>query len=241
MQPRDATRCAAGLPLAVMGGMRAAVLCLLAIALPGCLLSTDGGKGGGDGNCLAESDDEPAITPAPLRNPESLLCDSFGGGCDPDCGPCPAIDRAPIPTWGICGSECDALGETECSANQSCRVVRDARCAIDGNCATDYVGCFPIDMQPDPSIDCFAAQTGWDCSRSASCTALHEAPCATALDPQCSQPFAMCIPEGGSPGRCHEPATCRAVAPACPTGTMPGVANGCWTGACIPTRLCEAQ
>jgi hypothetical protein len=43
------------------------------------------------------------------------------------------------------------------------------------------------------------------------------------------------------PGRCWDPVACDAAPPACPTGTVPGIANGCYTQACIPTDLCEPQ
>lgn len=216
------------------------------VASTGCDLFFDGGGRRPD-RCevLAEGaiDDGTAeVAPAPLRDPERLTCEAFGGGCDPECGPCPetAVALAPIPSWGVCGSPCEALGEAACAASPECRVVRDARCTIWADCTTDFIGCFPIDGAPDPEVDCFAARDGWTCSRSAACTALHEqTPCPLSTDAQCPRPFALCVPEGADPGRCHEEALCDVPTPSCPSGTTPGVANGCFTGACIPLELCE--
>jgi hypothetical protein len=117
--------------------------------------------------------------------------------------------------------------------------VRDAKCAIAGNCTTDFVGCFPIDGAPDPSVQCFTATSGWDCSRNAACSALHrpESPCG--LDGICPRDFALCVPEGRSPGKCHAQALCDAVGPACGPNATAGIENGCFTGACIPNDLCE--
>lgn len=215
---------------------------LAAFALPGCMIFFDDGGKRPPICDLAE----PASLPAPLRNPEALTCDQLGGGCNPECGPCAettkggAQDLAPLPTWGTCGSSCETLTEGACAANAECRVVKDARCAIGGDCATDFVGCFPIDNAPDPTVDCFAARDGWTCSRSAACTALHRTDfaCQARDSAQCERPFALCIEEGKDPGRC-ESAACDRAPPNCPSGTVPGVATGCYTNACIPLALCD--
>ncbi len=221
------------------------ILLLVVVLASGCeLFFDDGGKRPPE--CLdtpAAEDTSADVAPAPLRNPETLTCESFGGGgCNPDCGPCPAqTDLAPIPSWPVCGTACETLAETECAARSECRVVKDARCMIGSQiCITDFMGCFPVDNAPDPTIDCFAARDGWTCSRSNACTALHDTAASQCQGDQCARPFGLCVPEGKSPGNCQSPITCDALPPTCPTGTTPGRANSCWTGACIPTSLCEA-
>jgi hypothetical protein len=190
-------------------------------------------------------DDVPAAdsAPAPLRNPHQLTCESFGGGepCDLACGPCPQTDSrealAPIPSWGVCFSTCEGVDEKTCEERSDCRVVRDARCAISGMCPS-FMGCFPTDNFVDPATDCLRASDGETCSRSAECTAFHRnEPCP--LDAECPRPFALCMPEGSSPGRCFDQAVCGAPQPACPAGTTAGVINGCFSGVCIPNDLCE--
>ena len=235
------------------------VLRLIAVVslLPGCeLFFDDGGRRPDHCDVLAgqETDGAPQIAPAPLRDPEQLTCESFGGGCDPACGPCPAgsddappprdlpavAARAPLPPWGVCGSPCETLDEAACAASSECRVVRDARCAVAGSCATEFVGCFPLDNVRNPNLDCFAARDGWTCSQSAACSALHDVS-ACSTSGECFRPFALCVPEGKSPGRCFEQAACDAAPPGCPPNARPGVANGCYTGACIPVEHCEAH
>ena len=211
---------------------------LIAIILmtSGCTLFFEGGKGG-DVCLLDQTGAE--LEPAPLRNPENLTCESFGGGCDPQCGPCPAVaELAPIPSWGFCGSPCESLDESACALSAECRVAKDIRCAVDGTCLTDFMGCFPIDGGADPTVDCLSVTDGWTCSRSAQCTAFHRNdPCPD--DGQCPREFTLCMPEGASPGRCFDPVACDALPPPCPIGTAAGVTGLCYSGACIPDELCE--
>src|SRR5262249_11431211 len=144
---------------------------------------------------------------APQRNPQTLTCEQFGGGCDPRCGPCDlAADLAPLPTWGFCSSECEQLAEAQCAASPQCRVVKDAACAVAADCVTDYLGCFPTDQIIEASLDCFAAADGFTCSRSAECTAYHRSGLGTS--PQLAREFAMCAPEGVAVGTCAGDVLC---------------------------------
>ena len=217
--------------------MRSLALIALVVSFAGCLLFDDRG---GQSPCVSGADlGAPAFEPTPLRNPENLICQSFGAPCDPSCGVCPPqAGFAPTPTWGICGSSCDSLDESTCSTRPDCRIAKDARCAVFADCTTDFLGCLPTDSFTQ-SVDCFAATDGQTCSRSSACTALHRVePCPLGIGVECSTPFAMCVPEGQSPGQCFQPVTCRAIGPNCPLDTTPGIENGCFTGACIPMDLC---
>jgi hypothetical protein len=235
---------AIGVVVAVNRRMRTFALVAITV-LSGCnLFFDDGGKRPIECTDVATSKAEPDSEPAlpPLRDPDHLSCQSFGGStCNPECGECPPqSDLAPIPTWGVCGSFCESLTESDCAASSECRVVKDAACMISEDCITDFMGCFPIDTTPDPNVDCFAARDGWTCSRSAACSALHErGSCPSPDHPACSRLFATCVPEGESPGKCHDPVVCDKAPPACQNGTLPGVANGCYTGGCIPFSVCE--
>jgi hypothetical protein len=214
------------------------LVALFAMSLSGCLLYfDDGGK-----SCDLPAD---FAEPAPLRNPQTLTCDSFGGSqCDPSCGPCPPAlesqDLAPIPSWGSCGSFCEGLDEGSCALEASCRVVKDIHCAIgDVPCATDFLGCFPTDNITDRLQPCALNTDGDSCSRNAACTAFHRQGSALRTSPQLVQEFVLCMDEGRTPGRCFEPVACDALPPKCPSGTTPGVVDLCWSGACIPDDLCE--
>jgi hypothetical protein len=186
-----------------------------------------------------------ASTPVrPLRNPDTLTCEAINNPppCDPTCGPCPPTGLANgvfLPTWNFCGTSCDALDATACAARTDCRVVRDLGCAVSGACANDFVGCFPLDMTV-MTVDCARATDGDTCSRSSACTAFHRND--NACQPNsvdCARTFALCMAAGASPGHCHDKVVCNLAPPQCATGTTAGVANGCFTGACIPNDLCE--
>ncbi|MBA3465180.1 MAG: hypothetical protein H0T46_34940 [Deltaproteobacteria bacterium] len=221
--------------------MRRLAFVAFLVTAPACSVFWEKGSGGGDDVCVFGENDEPAIAQAPLRDPSNLTCVSFGGGgCNPECGPCPAITahRTPVPSWGVCGSGCDALGDGACTMTPDCRTTRDATCTIGPNaCITDFLGCFPTDFSRDDTINCFTADAS-TCSRSKKCEAHHgHAPCPVGGG-ECPRPFVTCVPVGVSPGSCDGQVTCRRVAPTCPAGTTPGIANGCYTDACIVTTQC---
>ncbi len=194
----------------------------------------------------AREDGIQEIAPAPLRDPSDLTCDNYGGYCNPECGPCPEVASAaallptpPIPSYGYCGHICETYNQSQCAADPACRVVLDAECSFGTlDCFTNFMGCFPTDTQQDSSIDCWTADA-WDCSRSNECTAYHStAGCGPNEDcAETRRPFALCAPEGEDPGDCEQ-ATCDRTPPQCPSGTFPGVRNGCYTEACIPSELC---
>src|ERR1043165_123055 len=122
-----------------------ASLSLILFLTPSCAVDDDvvgDGSDAGNRSGPACKDPESIASPQELRNPETLVCESYGGTpCDPNCGPCPEVVEEP--TWGVCGSPCDELAENDCERNVACRVVKDAVCAVSGNCVSDYVGCFP--------------------------------------------------------------------------------------------------
>lgn len=223
--------------------MRYLLLLAAALALAsGCTLVFDGG--GGDDDVCAFAEDTPAIAPAPQRNPDTLECQDFGGPiCDPACGPCPAVDLdlAPVSTWGFCGSTCEGLAESACAAAPECRVVKDAKCAVAGGCTTDFLMCLPTDQIIDRTTDCLAARDGFTCSKNPGCTAFHYRKLVVAPDATNILAFATCAPEGRAPGTCYGTVSCLRPPPACPSQHMPAIANGCYTGACLPLAVCEPQ
>jgi hypothetical protein len=50
-----------------------------------------------------------------------------------------------------------------------------------------------------------------------------------------------CVPTNQDPGSCTGSITCGLMAPACPAGSTAGIANGCYTGYCIPNADCGAH
>lgn len=183
---------------------------------------------------------QPDIAYVGLRNPQTLSCEFSEPppSCDSRCGPCPEYDQAPRPSWGSCASTCDGRAEAACEKAGGCRAVRDAGClATDTTCVTTFAGCFPTDTQTS-SIDCFAADDGDACSRDDRCTAWHEAYNTPRRTPEIARPFVVCAPEGVDPGRCDGVVTCDEAPPVCGDGRVPGIAGGCYTGACLPAALC---
>jgi hypothetical protein len=53
--------------------------------------------------------------------------------------------------------------------------------------------------------------------------------------------FSYCTdePSGIDPGSCVGEVTCESLPPECPANTVPGRANSCWTGFCIPLDQCD--
>jgi hypothetical protein len=176
---------------------------------------------------------EPA--PASLVDPSTLACEliHYPGVCPPGCA-CPATGAgAEIPSWGSCDSPCRKLDEQACGADPTCRIARDWASYYENR--PSFVGCYPTDTQTIIAERCEPLDA-WGCSRDHNCMALYESTpndCATCAQEQ----FQECIPAGQRAGSCGL-VTCRAVGPTCPTGTTPGVENGCYTGACIPTQFC---
>lgn len=222
------------------------VVASLVLTLSGCfILFDEHGKGGGGDDCLVPATDEPqpGALAAPQRNPFDLSCQSFGGTCDPACGPCPETGAAlaPLPSWGFCFSSCESHDEATCETDDRCRVIKDARCAIDGTCVTDFLGCVEIDQFVDVLVDCTLVTDAETCSRNPACTGYYEPNGCSILQngPACGASFAFCGPEGRGAGRCFDQAACDRLPPACPAGTTPGVADGCFTDTCIPNAQCE--
>jgi hypothetical protein len=48
----------------------------------------------------------------------------------------------------------------------------------------------------------------------------------------------VCESDSLDPGQCSGQVTCNLAPPQCPTGTTPGIEDGCYTGYCIPLVDC---
>ncbi|MGE3768884.1 MAG: hypothetical protein AB7L94_41920 [Kofleriaceae bacterium] len=223
--------------------MRLASIVVTLALVPGCQLWFNGGD---------DADDDPCVRPAiaegysqRLVNPDTLACQTFTQPtCDHQCGPCPG-GAIYIPPWGECASPCIGLSESACMADSQCRVARshdDYYSQWTG--VDDYMGCYPLNTGPAPDVERCEGLDAEQCAWQSDCTALYDGEpgqCNAFTPEACiGAAFRQCIPEARTdPGECT-PAACRQVPPSCPSGTTPGVANSCYTGACIPTQLCEA-
>ena len=218
----------------------------LLLATSGCIL-VNGDDDCDYGGVRADGEAGAAVYDPGIRNPATGECEYWGGGggggsCDA-CGNCPDVpvedDREPTPTWGTCESSCEGLDQATCEATSACRAI-----FVDQG-GLGFAACWPTDTTGPlqgggcEGLDAFA------CSLHDDCSAVHDglevAP--GDGDPGLQQAigsFASCIPEGGStgPGSCEGTVTCDRVEPACPEGTTPGIAGGCYTGYCIPLEDC---
>lgn len=204
---------------------RAFALLLVTISgLAGCI-------GNGDDTCAYGAAGKGALAPNyELRDPSTGVCQPFGGGttCGDPCAPCPATGTTDIaqPDWAQCYSSCEGLGETTCLSTSGCRAAYAG--------STFYQCWSTAPSGPVEGGDCttFDAQ---ECSRHDDCVAHHAA--GTPIGA-----FQSCAAEPGAqpdPGSCVGQITCTTATPACPTGTIAGQRNGCWTGYCIPYAQCD--
>lgn len=221
--------------------MRLASLVVTLLVVPACQLYFTGGDDADDDPC-DRLVGQPAFSQR-LVNPETLACQTFTQPtCDDQCGPCPG-GAIYIPPWGECTSPCVGLSETACMADSQCRVARSYGTYYENQSSIDdFMGCYPLNTGPSPDVERCEGLDAEQCAWQSDCSSLYEgAPgqCNAFAPEACfGAQFRECITETRTdPGECV-PAACRSLPPACPSGTTPGVANGCWTGACIPNAYC---
>lgn len=219
--------------------MRLASIVAVVTLVPACQLYFTGGDDADDDPCDVIA--QPGYSQR-LVNPETLACETFTQpSCDEQCGPC-AGGAIYIPPWGQCASPCLGLSESACMADNQCRVARGYGDYY-RRTGDDYMGCYPLNTGPAPDVERCEGLDAEQCAWQSDCTALYDgAPgqCNALLPEACiGAQFRECIPETRTdPGDCSL-AACRQVAPSCPTGTTPGVAGSCYTGACIPNGFCS--
>jgi hypothetical protein len=222
-------------------------VCLLVAASSGCAFYSDDDDdckfGGGATEAGAAVYDPGQI------DPQTGVCQYFGGGggggCGDPCTPCNGdSDRAPTPTWGYCESQCTGLDEATCKLTSGCRAIYggDTYAAC---WATDQTG--PIEGGGCDGLDATA------CSLHDDCAAVHEGVgCAVGGGGDGSAQdtptlacgvgnFQSCRDENASTGygTCDGELTCQMDPPQCPADATPGIADGCYTGYCIPLANCD--
>ncbi|HVK75285.1 MAG TPA: hypothetical protein VM734_18275 [Kofleriaceae bacterium] len=138
-------------------------------------------------------------------------------GCDPDDGACPPV----------CYGRCVPL-------RRGCEVID---CAPGAHCEERCYACDPAPGMECPTEPWCEATCVPD--QTQTCAAVT-CPAGTHCEERCAGNVCTvtCVPNG-DPGACYGPVACASLPPACPTGTVAGRRNGCWTGYCIPTWACE--
>lgn len=121
-------------------------------------------------------------------------------------------------------TQCAGLDAQTCSELDRCSMVYTA-----------YNG----DQQPQKFEQCIAEST-------TGCGIDVDCPMGSHCEQQCTQCNSMgcqdtcaptCVPDAGW-GECTGQITCNMGPPSCPANTTAGIANGCWTGYCIPNAAC---
>ncbi|HTJ44257.1 MAG TPA: hypothetical protein VL463_19270 [Kofleriaceae bacterium] len=133
-----------------------------------------------------------------------------------------------IPEPGTIGDVCAGV---DCGPGAHCEqqcYPCDKANPNDGCMSSCSAVCVP-DQDSCANVDC---GPGYHC----------EETCKTCGDPNTPCPdycTVSCVPDTSDPGDCYGTVTCNSAPPACPADTTPGVANGCYTGYCIPISECK--
>lgn len=154
--------------------------------------------------------------------------------------------------WG-----CWATAENYLSSMQACDTLIAETCTMRDDCSPVYSDLFSQKTEPampppqHSFLSCRAelAEVGCysddDCGEGFDCTADTECLSPPGCDDGMVCPtvcYGTCVPNEPPPlpGNCYTLNVCEVEPPACPEGTLPGIANGCWTGYCIPLNACES-
>lgn len=204
-------------------------IAVLVVLLAGCSLYPEIDPHHGDPQpdaCVFNA--PPAIE---LRDPQTGVCQPIGGGGCPDpCLPCAGGGGSggALPDWAECNGRCEALDEPTCMATAECRAVyRNDHTGT----RPQFFGCWGTAHTFTSTGTCTGLDA-WTCSQHDNCGAIYDA------GSNGPDAFASCITEPKhDPGLCQS-ATCNSAPPKCAVGSTAGVANGCYTGYCIPTGQC---
>ncbi|MEO6775511.1 MAG: hypothetical protein ABI467_21295, partial [Kofleriaceae bacterium] len=123
------------------------------------------------------------------------------------------------------------FGSCVAETHSGCGV--DIGCPMGSHCEQQCEPCNSMGCQdacnptcvPDTGCDQIDCGAGYECVES--CTGTT---CGVA-----------CVPSGHDPGQCTGQLSCNHAPPTCPANTTAGIANGCWTGYCIPNAACGSQ
>jgi hypothetical protein len=170
---------------------------------------------------------------------------------DDDCywrGPeCPATSGGGSGSGGTMGGfECDT--STDCAAGCYCGngVCEEAGfCTQDSDCGNGFT-CNESRSSCEPDItatcsDDNGCPSGSFCDAGtcvASCSCMTDADAVAQNYDYCDEARATCHPGTDPAGDCGGAVSCNLGKPSCPAGSVPLIANGCWTGECQVIASC---
>jgi hypothetical protein len=202
-----------------------------------CEAFSSGGGGGGCGTCGAPCDEAADPIPNPDWAQCYVQCEGLDEGTCLGQSACRAAYTDGVfhecwstaPSGPIQGGDCTTFDAQTCSQHDDC-VAHHATGAPVGAfiaCGPELTGCFGQD-ECGPDETCNAGDV---CLPPPGCDGTG--PCPDVC-------YGYCIPDNpGDPGSCVGEVTCESLPPACPTDTVPGRKDGCWTGFCIPIAQCD--
>ena len=157
--------------------------------------------------------------------------------------------------WG-----CWATAENYLSSMQACDTLAADACTMRDDCSPFYANNWWSNLREQPAMPqhaflaCQAEVADTGCYSDDACEPGYR--CTVDLGTECLPPpyctddsdycpevcYGHCVPSEPPPlpGNCYTLNVCEEEPPACPEGTLPGIANGCWTGYCIPLSACES-
>jgi hypothetical protein len=141
-----------------------------------------------------------------------------------------------IPAWAPCTSLCSALSEEACLITSVCHATYASTPAGTSFWTCDEIAVFTGDTTACSTVDANGCAERTDCAATFSES--------DANGPNPSWSFERCSPEvshpgSGDPGTCDSSGVrCNSAPPQCPSDTVPGVLDACWSGYCIPVADC---
>lgn len=160
---------------------------------------------------------------------------------------CPTSQPTGQPPGGF---EC--TDSSDCAAGCYCQnglceeagfCTQDSDCGMGYVCNEDRSSCEPGTPQPTTCNYDNECQTGEYCAPDHTCTAT----CVCADDETaiaggygwCDETRSTCLPGQDPAGSCGGEATCTTAQPNCPSGSVPTLIDGCWTGQCTDYAACD--
>jgi hypothetical protein len=149
--------------------------------------------------------------------------------------------------------------DNQCSQGEYCALTPDllGECTWSGTCYDDD-GCIDGWRCDLPRSTCVPGEAPPQCTSHWDCLVPYErcdvtSVCVASVPCdydgalcgegwRCEEFASTCVPcAGAACGACTGDVTCTDTAPACPEGTQPAIADGCYTASCIPTATCTAE
>lgn len=189
-----------------------AIVAAAALPVAGCVIYF----GDDDDDCLYPA---PEIASVAYRDPQTGLCQDFGGG---GCGDERIFDQA-LPNWAACYVDgCEGLDEATCTASPQCRAAYFESCP---ECD---------DLSPPEFMECWGVAPSWQAPPVLDCWSLDAQGCSERTD--CSSVYAYGT-WGTEPGGADR----LAIAPNQFLYCQPETGVACGDNTCAPGETCETR